>query len=521
MGARTALVDGQGGKGGKVRYLDTSGPSMARRSTRPWERRHLLSTDWGGLKRAWSRRGPVVTSFTQGIDSCLKWEKGLQEANIHQLLKVRSEIDEEIRRHKKELTILFTDVVGSTTYFDRFGDTAGLLLIQRHDDLVAGAVQEFQGVVIKTIGDSVMAEFPEPLLAVRAAVEIQQRVFRHNQSLLESQRLQLRAGINCGVGFRRGTDFLGDAVNVAARITKRCGPSQILISKPVHQAIGAEICCRPVGSASLPGKTGAEELFEVIWTDADIYDGIRSDIKAIWVSDISRHGGQHDDSMLRTPFPAGGSADALPSTPARYEILSRVGVGGMGVVFKARDRETGETIALKVLKPEIADQPSLMENLKNELRLARRITHKNVCRIYDFSRTDGVASISMEFVQGESLRQVLNRFGAFTTRRAVKLAEQICDGLSEAHAQDIVHRDIKPENFMIDESGSVKLMDFGLAHLLREGSTEAVGTPSYMAPEQAQALPYDQRADVYALGLVLFEMFTGSVAFAEIGRAHV
>ena len=422
----------------------------------------------------------------------------MQEADIHQLLKIRSEIDEEIRRHKTERTVLFTDIVGSTNYFDRFGDTAGLLLIQRHDDFVASAVRQFQGVVIKTIGDSVMAEFPEPLLAVRAAVEIQRRVFRHNQSLLESERLQVRAGINCGVGFRRGTDFLGDAVNVAARITKRSGPAQILISQPVYEATaGAEICCRSVGSASLEGKADAGELYEVVWTDAEIYDRLRS-----------------DDVMLNTPLRAAGDENTLPSAPARYEILSRVGAGGMGVVFKARDRETGEIIALKVLKPEIADQPFLMENLKNELRLARRITHKNVCRIYDFSRADGFASISMEFVQGESLRNVLNRFGAFTTRRAIKLAGQICEGLGEAHAQDIVHRDIKPENFMIDESGNVKLMDFGLAHLLKEGSTETVGTPSYMAPEQAQERFYDQRADIYALGLVLFEMFTGSAAFA-------
>src|SRR5262249_51687868 len=189
-----------------------------------------------------------------------------------QLLKIRSEIDEEIRRHKTERTVLFTDIVGSTTYFDRFGDTAGLLLVQRHDDFVASAVRQSQGVVIKTIGDSVMAEFPEPLLAVHAAVEIQRRVFRHNQSLLDGERLQVRAGINCGVGFRRGTDFLGDAVNVAARITKRSGPAQILISQPVYEATaGTDICCRPAGSASLEGKAEAGELYEVVWTDAEIY----------------------------------------------------------------------------------------------------------------------------------------------------------------------------------------------------------------------------------------------------------
>src|SRR5437667_12451935 len=185
----------------------------------------------------------------------------MQEADIHQLLKIRSEIDEEIRRHKTERTVLFTDIVGSTNYFDRFGDTAGLLLLQRHDDFVASAVREFQGVVIKTICDSVMAEFPESLLAVRAAVEIQRRVFQHNQSLLESERLQVRAGINCGVGFRRGTDFLGDAVNIAARITKRSGTAQSLISQPVYEATaGGETGSRWVRSARAIEQAEAAHL---------------------------------------------------------------------------------------------------------------------------------------------------------------------------------------------------------------------------------------------------------------------
>src|SRR5262249_51015044 len=195
------------------------------------------------------------------------------------------------------------------------------------------------------------------------------------------------------------------------------------------------------------------------------------------------------------------------------EILARVGIGSTGLLFKARDRETGEIVALKVLKAEIADQPALIDAFKNELRLARKITHKNVCRIYDFNRVSGISFISMEFVEGESLRRVLNRFNALSTRTGIKIANQICEGLREAHAQGIVHRDLKPENLMIDGSGNVKLMDFGLAHLVAEGTTDAVGTPSYMAPEQAQGAPIDQRCDIYALGLVLFEMFTGTAAF--------
>ena len=229
-----------------------------------------------------------------------------------------------------------------------------------------------------------------------------------------------------------------------------------------------------------------------------------------------------DQFIQKTPTPSEieklSSASPVATEPAvpqlsRYEIMSRLGVGGMGIVFKARDRETGEIVAIKVLKAEIADQPSRIDAFKNELRLSRKITHKHVCRIYDFNRTDGVSFITMEFVDGESLRRVLNRFSALSARTGIKIAGQICEGLREAHAQGIVHRDLKPENLMIDGSGNVKLMDFGLAHLMAEGSTAAVGTPSYMAPEQAQGGPLDQRCDIYALGLVLFEMFTGTAAF--------
>jgi serine/threonine protein kinase/class 3 adenylate cyclase len=413
----------------------------------------------------------------------------LYQNNVDQLLQARSEIDEELRRHKSKVTVFFTDVVGSTTYFDRFGDTAGLLLLHRHDSLVTNAVEEFQGMVVKKIGDSVMAEFPEPEFAVRAAIAIQQRLQEQNQNSAEKDCLRIRTGINYGTGFRRGNDLFGDAINLAARITKRSAPGQILISNAVREALEETgVRYQSLGKVSLEGKAETEDLYEVVWTDA-------------------------------SEVPAGASsrfiAGELLTVPnlERYEILARVGLGSTGLLFKARDRETGDILALKVLKAEIADRPELIDAFKNELRLARRITHKNVCRIYDFNRSNGVSFISMELVEGESLRRVLNRFSALTTRTGIKITQQICEGLREAHAQGIIHRDLKPENLMIDGSGNVKLMDFGLAHLVAEGSTDAVGTPSYMSPEQAQGGPIDQRCDIYAIGLVMFEMFTGSMPF--------
>ena len=197
---------------------------------------------------------------------------------------------------------------------------------------------------------------------------------------------------------------------------------------------------------------------------------------------------------------------------ARYDILSEAGRGSMGNVYKARDRETGEVVALKLLKQEISSDQTMIERFKNELLFARRITHKNVCRMYDFNRIDGTAYTSMEYVDGESLRSALNRIGGLTVSKALNIALQICSGLKEAHAQGIVHRDLKPENVMIDTQDNVKIMDFGIARSM-EAATRLtgtmMGTPAYMAPEQVTGRVVDYRTDVYALGLVLYEMFTG------------
>ena len=213
----------------------------------------------------------------QEISSVKDWEIGLQANDIDQLLKARSEIDEELRRHQARITVLFTDIVGSTRYFDRYGDTAGLLLLHGHDHLVTRAVEEFAGTVIKTIGDSVMAEFPEPQLAVLAAIEIQRRLFEQNQSHPEDERWQVRAGINSGIGFRLGNDLFGDAVNVAAKLTKRSGPAQILVSRSVWEStLDADIWCKRIPPANLGGKPESEEIYEVIWTDAAIYERLRS-----------------------------------------------------------------------------------------------------------------------------------------------------------------------------------------------------------------------------------------------------
>lgn len=207
-------------------------------------------------------------------------------------------------------------------------------------------------------------------------------------------------------------------------------------------------------------------------------------------------------------------AEALAS---RYEILEQLGEGGMGLVYRVRDRETTEILALKLLRPEIACDPEMMRRFKDEIRLARRITHKNVSRIYDFNRVNDLAYITMEYVDGESLRDYLARAGKLPPERVIDLARQITAGLGEAHAQGVVHRDLKPENVILARDGLVKLMDFGIARVLGSNVATAqtvIGTPGYMAPEQSQGKAVDQRTDLYALGLIMYECLTGRRAFA-------
>src|SRR5436190_14292188 len=204
--------------------------------------------------------------------------------------------------------------------------------------------------------------------------------------------------------------------------------------------------------------------------------------------------------------------------PDRYEVLGELGRGGMGIVYKARDRETGEVLAIKILKPEIAEDAAILERFKNELRLAHQITHRNVARLYEFHRAgDNSVYLTMEFVEGGSLRALLECAEKLDVAQGLELARQLAAGLAEAHRQSIAHRDLKPENIMLTPAGELKVMDFGISRSYAEDVTSTggiLGTPAYMAPEQAEGKPVDQRTDIYAFGLILYEMFTGEAAFS-------
>jgi len=211
----------------------------------------------------------------------------------------------------------------------------------------------------------------------------------------------------------------------------------------------------------------------------------------------------------------------------RYRIISLLGRGGMGEVYRADDLKLGQPVALKFLPVELETNPDRLERFLAEVRTARQVTHPNVCRVYDIGEVEGHHFLSMEYVDGEDLASLLLRIGRLPQERAVQVSRQICAGLAAAHDQGILHRDLKPANVMVDGRGRVRLTDFGLAGLAEDIKPSDVGsgTPAYMAPEQISGREVTVLSDIYALGLVLFEIFTGRRPFeadsmAEVQRMH-
>jgi serine/threonine protein kinase len=213
----------------------------------------------------------------------------------------------------------------------------------------------------------------------------------------------------------------------------------------------------------------------------------------------------------------------------RYEIIEELGKGGMGNVYRVEDKKTNEELALKLIKPEIASDKKTLERFSNELKLAHKISHKNVCRMYHLGEEQGVHFITMEYVPGEDLKSMIRMTKQLTVGASISIAQQVCDGLAEAHRLGVIHRDLKPSNIMIDKAGAVRIMDFGIARSLKTkgitGTGVMIGTPEYMSPEQVEGKEAEQHSDIYSLGIVLYEIligrlpFEGDTAFA-IGMKH-
>ena len=218
--------------------------------------------------------------------------------------------------------------------------------------------------------------------------------------------------------------------------------------------------------------------------------------------------------MMRLPFE---KVKKVFERGGRFEILEELGKGGFGYVYRAFDKELSEEVAIKLLKPSLAKSLEVIDRFKQEIRLTRKIKHKNVARIYDIGEINGVRYISMEFIPGRDLRDRIKKEGAFSLEESLEVMLHIARGIEAAHTEGIIHRDLKPQNILLKSDGQAIILDFGIARSSEspEASTdvESIGSPNYMSPEQATGKEADERSDIYSLGVLFFEMLTGVIPF--------
>ncbi|TVQ41594.1 MAG: HAMP domain-containing protein [Wenzhouxiangella sp.] len=308
--------------------------------------------------------------------------------------------------------------------------------------------------------------------------------------------------ISCSIDLEanRNHFIAGKPVIHCERLLSEAGPGRLLLSPTAHETVAKDL--RPHGA------------------EISVTLGRKSGKKFYWLKQLPVSDPDATEVAPRRPSAAPGEGRSLhPGSVLdnRFEVLARLGSGAMGTVFKARDRKLDDIVALKVLQPGLLSDPDFLERTKSEIRLARRITHPNVLRTHDFWEIDGLPLITMEYVRGITLAQLVERSGRLKLAAGLRVCSQILQGLHAAHKAGVLHRDIKPANIILDQSGNARLMDFGIARQTLDKSSKLtqpgnmIGTPNYMAPEIILGKTVDERSDIYAMGVLMNEIFTGQL----------
>jgi serine/threonine-protein kinase len=427
---------------------------------------------------------------------------------------------------RRPVTILFSDLKAYAAFKNGDADPKEVLRRVNHSlGRQAELVERYGGQVDKFVGDRMMAVFKgedRVWPAIRCAISIQHLLDSHDdkEALLPGIGVSTGDAVFGAVGSANRLDYslLGRAVHVAGRLADEALPGDVLLSQEAY----AKVQDRASADALPPLRLqGAEAV--------PVYSLSTGTIRQQQIASARTSSGASSsgEATLVEGVPEKVSMTLSSLEPGavlgrRYEIRRVLGSGGMGMVFQAHDRDLDEPVALKILRPEIASMdPQVLERFKTEIRVARRIAHRNVVRTYDFGDADGIKFISMEFIQGMTLKQLFRSKGALPLGVGLQIAKQAAAGLVAAHDMGVVHRDVKPHNIMLTPQSEVKIMDFGIVRDTRNpgesGMTQTgviMGTPDYMSPEQAMGKgDLDYRSDIYSFGVVLYEMFTGALPF--------